>query len=201
MSGKKRFGTTPIELSILDDDDIVCLLSLKPGSLTVTGRGENHSYRVSIKDVLAWAREKGKRVPIREKRREVRNVRRRPKFDITAGQTTFPNLSKRHLILRLVSEAIKAGKTPDDIRKAVAKADAKKLFEILDGELTEKEEVARALKLKKQNPRRYFHEKSEFFRFNGNTYVLTNQWGTTTLPAAQTLRDAFPDLEITIDEH
>jgi len=141
-------------------------------------------------------------IQIQAKRREVRKARRRPKFNITVANRSHKNLSKRHMMLRLVSEAIKAGKTPDDIRDAIAKADPRKLFDILDGELTEKEEVIHALELKepKQDPVRYFHEKGEFFCSNGNTYVLSNQWGATTLAAALALRDTFPDLNIQIDE-
>ena len=76
------------------------------------------------------------------------------------------------------------------------------MFKILDGELTEKDEVVHALELKtpRQDPRRYFHEKGQFFCSNGKTYVLSDQWRTTTLPVAQSLRDTFPDLNITIDE-
>ena len=141
-------------------------------------------------------------IQIQEKRQEVRNARRRPKFNITVAHTSYTNLSKRHMILRLVSEAIHSGKTPDAIIYAAAKGDPRKMFKILDGELTEKEEVVHALELKepKQDPSRYFHEKGEFFCSNGKTYVLSNQWGTTTLPVARSLRDTFPDLNITIDE-
>ena len=140
-------------------------------------------------------------IQIREKRQEVRKARKLSKFNITVANTAFQNLSKRHMMFHLVSEAIKFGKTPDAIIRATAKYRSK-LFEILDGELTEKDEVVHALELKtpRQDPRRYFHEKGQFFCSNGKTYVLSDQWRTTTLPVAQSLRDTFPDLNITIDE-
>ncbi len=141
-------------------------------------------------------------IQIQAKRREIRQARRRPKFTITVAGKSHENLSKRHMMLHLVSEVIRTGKTPDAVRDAIAKADSRKLFEILDGERTEKEEVIHALERKepRQDPVRYFHEKGEFFCSNGKTYVLSNQWGTTTLSAAQAIRDTFPDLTITIDE-
>ena len=163
---------------------------------------DGNQLLIEVQTVIPLPEIADHQIQIQEKRREVRQARRRPKFNITVARKSYENLSKRHMMLHLVSEIISTGKTPEAVRDAVPKADRTKLFKILDGELTEKEEVIHALERKepRQDPSRYFHEKGEFFCFNGNTYVLSNQWGTETLPAAQAIQDAFPDLEITIDE-
>ena len=55
-------------------------------------------------------------IQIQEKRQEVRNARKTPKVQHHRGPyIVTQNLSKRHMILRLVSEAIHSGKTPDAI--------------------------------------------------------------------------------------
>ncbi|MCY4345867.1 MAG: hypothetical protein OXC17_03620, partial [Aestuariivita sp.] len=163
---------------------------------------DGNQLLIEVQTVIPLPEIADHQIQIREKRQEVQEARRRPKFNIIVARKSYENLSKRHMMLHLVSEIISTGKTPEAVRDAVPKADRTKLFKILDGELTEKEEVIHALERKepRQDPRRYFHEKGEFFCFNGNTYVLSNQWGTETLPAAQAIQDAFPDLEITIDE-
>jgi len=161
---------------------------------------DGNQLLIEVQTVIPLPEIADHQIQIQAKRREVQQARRRPKFNITVANRSHENLSKRHMMLHLVSEIISTGKTPEAVREAVVKAHSGKLFEMLDGEYIEKEEVVHALELKVPKPEYYFCEKGEFFCSNGKTYVLHKQWGTTTLPAALALRDAFPDLEITIDE-
>lgn len=47
---------------------------------------------------------------------------------------------------------------------------------------------------------RFFTKEGQAFYSNGKTYVLTNQWGDKTLEAVESLRKAFPDLNIRISK-
>ncbi|MGF6739595.1 hypothetical protein [Paraburkholderia atlantica] len=126
-------------------------------------------------------------VALREKSIEKDSVRSSTrdttKFDLTIGDSFFPNLPKRRLMLALVREAIKQGRSPDQIRDAIAwrKRD---LFLSAPGHANEMtfQSLFPGKKL------RYFFGPDEIFFFDGTTFVLSRAWGDRTLEAAELVK-------------
>ncbi|SAK86078.1 hypothetical protein AWB76_06009 [Caballeronia temeraria] len=129
-------------------------------------------------------------VALREKTNEQERVRATTsaardtaRYDLSIGQTFIPNLAKRRLILALVTEAIKQGKSPEQITDAIpwrrrnlfasapGVADENKFQELLPGKNL-----------------RYFFADDERFLINGKTYVLNRAWGDQSLVAAENVR-------------
>jgi len=46
--------------------------------------------------------------------------------------------------------------------------------------------------------RRYFTDEGEFFCVDGKTFVLSNQWGKKQLPSIGQLKEAYPEMNISI---
>lgn len=127
------------------------------------------------------------RVSTREKSIERDSVRTSTrdttKYDLTVGEALFPNLPKRRLILALVREAIGQGRTPDQIRDAIAwrKRD---LFLSAPGHASE----ATFQALFPGKKLRYFFGADDAFFLNETTYVLSRAWGDRTIEAAELVK-------------
>ncbi len=141
-------------------------------------------------------------VRIREKKQKERESRKYThdltKYDVRIAGESFPAQNKRWMMFRLISGVLANGHTPEKITKAVP--GQRRLFQILEGELST-EQVYQALMEgdpggKVPRARRFFSGDDEFFPIEGKTYVLTNQWGSGTLEAAESLKKTFPDLKI-----
>ncbi len=160
---------------------------------TVIPLPEVSDYQVEIQQ---------KRQKERESRRNARDFR---KFDVIVAGKTFLHQNKRNMMFTIVSEMIrKHGIAPNMIVEAVPPHDKKRLFRSFDGELT-----ADQVHDEITNPdsggtlppvKRYFCDEGQILYSNEQTYVLTNQWGTSTLEAARSLARAFPALGIQIDD-
>lgn len=145
-------------------------------------------------------------IKIREKKqqeRAARNITRDlTKFDLNVNGESYEALSKRWLMHRVISSLIKFGKTPSEIQSIVNSVPnhTRNLFEIFDGELNEEEvfELIMSEDTGGRIPRhkRYFSKDGEFFHFQGQTYVLSNQWGSGTLPTIDAFAEAFSNLNI-----
>jgi hypothetical protein len=129
-------------------------------------------------------------VALREKTNEQDRVRATTtasrdmaRYDLSIGETFTPNLAKRRLILALVTEAIKQGKTPEQITDAIPWR-RRNLFVSAPG-------VADENKFQELYPGknlRYFFGDDERFLIDGKTYVLNRAWGDQTLVAAENVR-------------
>ena len=142
-------------------------------------------------------------VRIRDKKRAQEaksNAKDYTKYNVTVAGETYEGLNKRRMILRVVSEVIKNGNSPDEIHTVVP-VKKSNLFEKLDGILTS-DQFVKQLTVAKSRERasRYFSGEDELFRVTGKTYALTNQWGATTVEATlAALQSAFPALGIQCD--
>lgn len=143
-------------------------------------------------------------VQIREKKQKERESRKYThdltKYDVRIAGESFPAQNKRWMMFRLISRVLANDYTPEQIMKAVPKRDQGRLFRILEGKLST-EQVYQALMEgdtggRVSNAKRFFSGDGEFFPIEGKTYVLTNQWGLSTLEAARSLKKTFPDLKI-----
>ncbi len=144
-------------------------------------------------------------VRIREKKQKEREARHSSrdftKYDVSVGGNSYPAQSKRWMMFHIIAQILRNGGQPEAVVNAIPWR-RNRLFEILDGELNDKEvyEVIMDGYSGGKVPRakRFFTEDGEAFHSNGKTYVLTNQWGNRTLEAVESLSKEFPDLAISI---
>ncbi|MBZ5789220.1 hypothetical protein K8353_03790 [Burkholderia contaminans] len=133
-------------------------------------------------------------VALREKSIEQDSVRTTTRdttrYDVTIGDTLYPNLPKRRLMLALVREAIRQGLSPDQIREAITwrKRD---LFLSAPGQADETTFQA----LLPGKKLRYFFGPDERFFLDGTTYVLSRAWADRTLEAAEKVRQLLRNQE------
>jgi hypothetical protein len=126
-------------------------------------------------------------VALREKSNEQQSARTTTRdttrYDVTIGDAFFSNLPKRRLMLALVREAISQGRTPEEIREAIAwrKRD---LFMSKTGHADE----AAFQAMFPGKKLRYFFGEDEMFFLDGTTYVLTRAWADRTLEAAEKVK-------------
>lgn len=143
-------------------------------------------------------------VRIREKKQRAREARNRSmdftKFDVSIEGRRYEQLGKGRMIFSIVSHILeqghgKPGQIIDAIPATVKKAEY--LFEVYDGRLNSEQfrERYRAAHPADSGVR-YFMKDEELFHIDDKTYAFSNQWGVTTLEAADALKTAFPELNI-----
>ena len=142
-------------------------------------------------------------VRIREKRQKEHESRQSKKdytkYDVSVDGQQFFGQNKRHLMFCLVSSVLNNGGHPNKVVEAFYQS-KKTPFRIFDGTLSanevkkqfKQEDPGGAIPLEK----RFFSEEDEPFQIDGKTYVLTNQWGTETEEAADSLARNFPERKI-----
>lgn len=147
-------------------------------------------------------------VRIREKKQKERESRTSnrdfSKFNISVNGNSFEQMNKRWMMYQIIRGVIDSGVKPTEIQSVVDQKTevSKKLFEIFEGEL-EKEELHELIMAedsggKRPRTKRFFCEEGEFFHCNGETYVLTNQWGRYCIDMAQIFKENFPDASIDV---
>lgn len=144
-------------------------------------------------------------VQFREKRQSEREARAGARdltrFDVRAAGQRYSNLSKRGVMFRLISEALRQGASPQQVMDAIPWR-SRQLFQAFEGTLSAAEVQQRlgnddaggAIPKSK----RFFCNEDEIFHEANRTYVLSNQWGARTLEAANALKAAFPKLNIEV---
>jgi hypothetical protein len=106
------------------------------------------------------------------------------------------------MIFQAVKALIGRGKTPDELLPLMPGSER---WLIVEGTCTETEfhvkaEAVRATRGAIYEARRYFNSDEELFHNNGKTYALTKMWGRGTIPALESFKAAFPEVEITYTE-
>lgn len=142
-------------------------------------------------------------IKIQEKKQRERQSRTSnkdyTKYDLTIKGKNFKTLSKRQLMFHIIAESIQSGVHPEELVGVVPKR-TKKLFEVFEGTLTARQVYDKIMEKDTAGeiPRnkRFFSEDGEFFHLDGKTYVLSNQWGISTLASAQAIQKSFPQLNI-----
>ncbi len=142
-------------------------------------------------------------IRVREKNEQQRSVRRSTRdirrFDAIIDGNVHSSLPKRTLAHVIVKAAIERGFHPDDIAGVLL--GSRRWFSV-DGEYAEENAFVQlaAQKFPKFDQRRYFTADDELFVVDGQTYALSNQWGTNTIPSVEGVLDLIDDEAITYRE-
>ena len=165
---------------------------------------DNNNVLIDIQTVIPVPETADYQIKIREKKQKERASRSASrdltKFNLTVSGQSINSLNKRKLIHNLVSSIVNSGHTPIEIQTIVDGVSERtaKLFEVFDGELNEADlhAVIMADDPGGRHPRtaRFFCKEGEYYFNDGNTYVLSNQWGHGTLETVEALSLAFPSL-------
>lgn len=162
---------------------------------------------VDIQSVIPVPEASDYQIKIREKRQRERTARTnsndRTQYDLTVDGVVYPELSKRWLIYRIVRACVDKGAKPSQVHELINNLPqySRNVFQIFEGELTDAEVQTKFEELDTggqiHRSKRYFSRPGECFHEDGNTYVLSNQWGNGTLETADALIVAFGQNAIT----
>lgn len=149
-------------------------------------------FLLDVQQVLPLPEAQAYQVAIRDKANLLAKVevsgRDFTKYEVTTSFGTSTGLPKRRFMFEVVREAIKRGKTPEEISDAVSwrrgSMFLKALGSLKGGELMEQ--------FPDREPGRYFSDDEEVFHVNGSTYAMSNQWGSTTEIAAKNVMGLLP---------
>ena len=145
-------------------------------------------------------------VRIREKKQKERESRRSSKdlskYDVSIAGEHYPAQNKRWMMFRLISVVLRNGGTPQQAMEAIP-WQRNRLFKIFDEILNAEQVVEQIMEDDAKSntvpkAKRFFCNEGEVFHFENKTYVLTNQWGSRTFDAVDSLRKIFPHLAIEI---
>jgi hypothetical protein len=115
------------------------------------------------------------------------------KYEVTTSFGTSTGLPKRRFMFEVIREAVKQGISPEKINDAVPWRRTT-MFLKAPGSLKGGELMGQ---FPDKDPARYFSDDEEVFHFNGTTYVMSNQWGSTTEDAAKNVIQLLPAGAIT----
>jgi len=160
---------------------------------------------LDVQTVIPLPEAEAYQIKIREKQQKERQSRSSSRdftrYDVTVNGETYQNQPKRGVMFSIIKPIIESGVHPGKIAELIPWR-TKTLFYKFDEILDEESVIERLMeedaggKVKKYN--RFFSKEDELFHVEGNTYLLTNQWGKATLDAVKILKDYYPDLSINI---
>ena len=140
-------------------------------------------------------------IRIREKKRRERAARQvtrdRSRFDVSIGGEVHRRQTMRGMMHLMIAGALSNGGDPQRVIEALPH---RRKLEVFEGELDREQVIERIMEDDTGGvmPRwkRFFCDDDGLVHVGGNTYVVSNQWGTDTLDTADSLARAFPDLDI-----
>ena len=152
---------------------------------------EAKTYQIRIRD---------KKVAERAVRTHKRDFTR---YDVTAGEEMFTNLSKRRTAYVVIRQLCDQGVDPEEIRKTLSWM-SNALYPV-EGEHDSaafNERLAARLKEQGNKPdtSRYFADEDELIHANGKTYAITRMWDLNMTEAVDALIKQFPDARISYKE-
>ena len=128
------------------------------------------------------------------------------KYDVVVGPEAFEKLSKRHTIFHVVRYLLSQGVSPRDVADAMPKRGYDRLFYSVDGIANSTDDFTRfadeqAEKISRPfQPKRYFCEDEQLFKFEDRTYAFSNQWGLKAMSnAIDSLLGTFSDYQISVE--
>jgi hypothetical protein len=145
-------------------------------------------------------------IQIKNKAREVRSGSGQnqdwTQYDVVLAGKMIGPLRKRRLVYEVIRYLISRGKSAEELVNATGRASLWiRKSGVLNGDEFRERLATDDSARDSRFPLRYFTADEELFHFGGDTYALTNQWGTNTLPAVDGLIAAFPDEAISYSEH
>ena len=156
---------------------------------------------VEVQTIIPLPETEEYQIRIREKRQSERvardSARDFSKYDVTIGGKQYSRQNKRNMMLLLVSQVFHNGGTPQQVIDALPASRKLRAFE---GKLDAEQVREQLMKEDKggavPRSKRFFCD--DPFHIEGNTYVLSNQWGGDALETASKLRQMFPELKIEV---
>ncbi|MEJ8839344.1 hypothetical protein [Ramlibacter sp. AN1133] len=147
---------------------------------------------LDIQQVLPLPEAQEYQVAIREKANQQAKAeasgRDFTKFEVTSSFGTFTGLPKRRFLFEVVREAVKQGRTPEQIAEAIPwRRDS--IFLRAAGTLSGGQLMDQ---FPDRDSGRYFVDDEELFHSNGATYAMSNQWGNRTEEAAKNVIALLP---------
>ena len=150
-------------------------------------------------------------VQLREKAQKEREARATAldftHFDLSIRDARFPDLTKRHAILRVFQYLCENGITPEMVAAPIPRG-RNRVILVVEGTLNATEFFARASEraasgtnAQSFDARRWFGGDAELIHTNGKTYAVSNQWGGEKWrEAMDRISIAFPQFNIRISE-
>ncbi len=133
----------------------------------------------------------------KQKERESRqSARDFTKYDVSIAGKQYRAQSKRKMMFLLVSEVLANGGTPQQVMEVIPRRKFKVFEGTLDAEQVKEQIMKDDGGGAVPRSRRFFCDEDEPFHVENKTYVLGNQWGTSTLDTAKSLAKMFPNLTI-----
>jgi hypothetical protein len=123
-------------------------------------------------------------------------------FTLTLGDEVLSELRKRRAIHHVFRYLVDRGVSPEAVAEAIAVRKPETILVDFPGAVSE-DHVKHHLNERNAgagrgrfHPKRWFCAEDELIRFNGRTYIVSNQWGHRTEKALQNLAQAFPQFRI-----
>ena len=148
---------------------------------------------LDVKQVIPLPEAEQYQVALREKSMEQAAARTQSRdttrYDLTIGEVTLVDLPKRRLIYEVVAEAVRRGLSPDRIAACVPWREGK-MFVCAEGQLNE-EQLCAASRGKSLD--RFYTGQADLFHVGEKTYAFSNQWGSRTLEATESILALMPE--------
>lgn len=176
--------------------DIECF-KIKPYKL-------NEKMILEIQQIIPLPESEDYIIKIREKSEQQKVIKKSNRdfsqFDLIIGNIIKEKLAKRNLALLIVKEAIRRGKTPDEISGYIS---WRKIWFIVDGEFNNEKDFLTKAFAENDNfaEKRYFTKDDELIQYAGKTYSLSNQWGRRTTLAVDSILNEIKATDIKYDVH
>ena len=172
-------------------------------------RHHNGDVLLDVRSIIPLPETAEYQVRIQEKGRKARSFRDskdHTKYNLTVGNESHMRLAKNRMMYHIISYILSDGASPKAIA-GVFPEWGHLLFQRFEGELNSKQ--VRECFMKDdpggtvQRSDRFFSNEDEPFYYEGETYVLSNQWGSNTpkgrfdaIKTARSLQEKFPHLDI-----
>jgi len=145
-------------------------------------------------------------IQIRNKARESRSSGAtgvdRTQYDIVLGAQKLGPLRKRRMVYEVIRHLVRLGKTAETLEQVIGRGN---LWAVVPGVVTSEElRTFLAASHSTRDARyvmRFFTDEEELFRFEGDTFALTNQWGSNAVTAVDRMIEAFPEAGISYSVH
>lgn len=111
------------------------------------------------------------------------------KYWLRTKAREFERLNKRNFIFEVVKEAIRLGKTPEEVAKAIPWRSVGRLFLAHPGNLDSVRFIEAS---DMESVPRYFCDEGDLFFSGGKTHAFTNQWGIRTEEAVRSILATLP---------
>lgn len=128
------------------------------------------------------------------------------KTNVIINGEFYESSTIRQMMYNLITGILKSGKTPEDIKSVLPPTYKNQLFEEFDGELSLEDILAKFQAqntpddVRRKGERHFAKPGDHLEKFNGRTYVISNQWGGHNIKVTSILKKEFPDLGIEFKE-